>query len=34
MRNNTIAFEEKASDSAIKEFVSSYKTLSGEELFQ
>lgn len=33
MRNNTIAFEEKASDSAIKEFVSSYKTLSGEELF-
>lgn len=34
MRNNTIAFEEKASDSAIKEFVSSYKTLSGEELFK
>jgi len=34
MRNNTIAFEEKVSDSAIKEFVSSYKTLSGEELFQ
>lgn len=34
MRNNTIAFEEKASDSAIKEFVSSYKTPAGEELFK
>lgn len=34
MRNNTIAFEEKASDSAIKEFVASYKTIWGEELFK